>query len=67
MGDLDTFANISKHRRMLPDDIPRADGGEANGARDAFASVAFTAVDRAVLEIFVQRSGDRFAHRQRGA
>ncbi len=67
MGDFNTLTDVSKHCRMLPDDIPRANGREADGARDAFASVAFTTVDRAVLEIFVQCPGDRFAHRQRGA
>jgi hypothetical protein len=42
MRDFNTFANIGKHRRMFADDIPRADGGKANGARNAFAGVAFT-------------------------
>ena len=54
MGDFNTLTDISKHRRMFADDIARTDGGEANGARNAFAGMTFTTVDGAFLQIFVQ-------------
>ncbi len=42
MGDFNTLTDVSKHCRAAPRHIARANGREADGARDAFASVAFT-------------------------
>ncbi len=42
MRDLNTLANISKHRGMLTNDIPRPHRGKADRARYALAGVTFT-------------------------
>lgn len=53
MGNFDTFADISEHRRMFADDVARANGSKTNSTRNAFAGMAFAAIDGAVLQIFV--------------
>ena len=65
MADFNTFADIRKHRRMFADDIPGAHGCKADGAGNALTGLAFATVYRALLQIFIQRAGNRLAHRQR--
>ena len=51
MGDLQTLANIGKHRGMFANDVTCTHGGKTNGARHTFTGVAFTTVDRAIFQI----------------
>lgn len=53
MADLNTFADIRKHRRMFADDIPGAHGRKADSAGNAFAGIAFATVDRTRFQIFI--------------
>ncbi len=57
MRNLYALANIGKHRGMFADDVARPNGRKANRARYALAGITFTRVDRAVLQIFIQRPG----------
>lgn len=54
MGDLQTLANIGKHRGMFANDVTCTHGGKTNGARHTFTGMAFTTVDRAIFQIFIQ-------------
>lgn len=54
MGDLQTLANIGKHRGMFANDVTCTHGGKTNGARHTFTGVAFTTVDRAIFQIFIK-------------
>lgn len=51
MGDLQTLANIGKHRGMFANDVTCTHGGKTNGAVHTFTGVAFTTVDRAIFQI----------------
>ena len=54
MGDLQTLANIGKHRGMFTNDVTCTHGGKTNGARHTFTGMAFTTVDRAIFQIFIK-------------
>lgn len=51
MGDLQTLANIGKHRGMFANDVTCTHGGKTNGAVHTFTGMAFTTVDRAIFQI----------------
>ncbi len=55
MRYLHTLANIGKHGGVFADNVARAYGRKTNRARHAFTGITFTRVDRAVLQIFIQR------------
>lgn len=61
MGDLQTLANIGKHRGMFTNDVTCTHGGKTNGAVHTFTGMAFTTVDRAIFQIFIQSVGDRLS------
>lgn len=61
MGDLQTLANIGKHRGMFTNDVTCTHGGKTNGAVHTFTGVAFTTVDRAIFQIFIKGVGDRLS------
>lgn len=61
MGDLQTLANIGKHRGMFANDVTCTHGGKTNGAVHTFTGMAFTTVDRAIFQIFIQSVGDRLS------
>ena len=61
MGDLQTLANIGKHRGMFANDVTCTHGGKTNGARHTFTGVAFTTVDRAIFQIFIKGVGSPIA------
>lgn len=66
MGDLQTLANIGKHRGMFTNDVTCTHGGKTNGAGTR-SPVWPSTVDRAIFQIFIKSVGDRLSHCQCGA
>src|SRR3982751_1337175 len=67
VADFDALAGAQEHHSVVAHDVAAAHGGKADGQRVALTRHAFAGIDTAVLEVAAQRTGDHFAHLERGA
>src|SRR5471030_2964430 len=65
--DLEALALAGEQHRVITHHITTANSGEADGFPLAGTGMTFTTIDRNLLQITTQRTGNHFTHAQRRA